>query len=56
MVRTFVATGDAEAVRARFARVSGFADSLCIVPPGYSLPPEKVMGYGIAIATALYSR
>jgi len=54
MVRTFVAIGDADAVRARFARVAGFADSLCIVPPSYALPPESIMGYGMEIAAALY--
>lgn len=56
MVRTFVATGDADAVRGRFARLAGFADSLCVVPPGYGLPAEKVMGYGMGIAAALYGR
>ncbi len=56
MVRTFVAIGDASAVRERFARVSGFADSLCIVPPGYGLAPERVLGYGMGIATALFHR
>lgn len=54
MVRTFVAVGDAAAVRARFARVSGFADSMCVVPPGYGLPAERVLGYGMGIAAALY--
>jgi alkanesulfonate monooxygenase SsuD/methylene tetrahydromethanopterin reductase-like flavin-dependent oxidoreductase (luciferase family) len=53
MVRTFVATGDVETIRARLARVSGFADSLCVVPPGYGLPAERVMEYGLHIA-ALY--
>lgn len=56
MVRTFVAVGDADAVRARFARLGGFADSLCIVPPVYALTPEKAMQYGAGIAGALYGR
>lgn len=56
MVRTFVALGPPDAVRARFARVSEFADSLCVVPPVYTLPPEKIMLYGAGIAAALYGR
>jgi probable F420-dependent oxidoreductase len=54
MVRTFVATGSPDEIRARFARIGGFADSLCVVPPGYGLPSEKVAAYGMAIAGALY--
>lgn len=56
MVRTFVATGDAAAVQARFARVAGFADSMCVVPPSYGLPAERILGYGMGIAAALYGR
>ncbi len=56
MVRTFVAIGPPEAVRERFARVAPFADSLCIVPPVYTLPAEKIMQYGAGIAAALYGR
>ncbi len=54
MVRTFVAVGDADAIRSRFARVAGFADSLCVVPPVYALAPEKALTYGLGIAEALY--
>jgi probable F420-dependent oxidoreductase len=54
MVRTFVAVGDRDEIRARFATVADFADSLCIVPPVYALAPEKAMTYGAAIAEALY--
>ncbi|MEB2284911.1 MAG: LLM class flavin-dependent oxidoreductase [Myxococcales bacterium] len=54
MVRTFVAVGDRDAVRARFAAVAEFADSLCIVPPVYALAPERMMAYGAGIAEALY--
>jgi probable F420-dependent oxidoreductase len=55
MVRTFVALGDADAIRSRFARLDGFADSLCVVPPVYALAPERAMAYGAAIAQALYA-
>lgn len=54
MVRTFVAVGGPEEVRAHFAPIAEFADSLCIVPPVYTLPPEKVMAYGAGIAAAMY--
>lgn len=54
MVRTFVAVGSSEQIRERFAAVGDFADSLCIVPPVYALPPEKAMNYGMGIAQALY--
>jgi probable F420-dependent oxidoreductase len=54
MVRTFVAVGSPDEVRAHFAPVAEFADSLCIVPPVYTLPPEKLMAYGAGIAQAMY--
>lgn len=54
MVRTFVAVGERDAIRERFAAVAGFADSLCVVPPVYALAPERAMAYGAAIAEALY--
>lgn len=56
MVKTFVAVGGPDEIRERFAKVAGFADSLCVVPPGYTLPPERVMEYGMGIAAALYGR
>lgn len=54
MVRTFVALGDPDEVRAHFAPIADFADSLCIVPPVYTLSPEKAMAYGAGIAAAMY--
>lgn len=54
MVRTFVVVGERDEIRARFAAVGHFADSLCIVPPVYALAPERAMAYGTAIAEALY--
>ena len=50
MVRTFVAVGEPEKVRERVGRLDAIADSICIVPPVYNLPPEKVMFYSSMIA------
>ena len=55
MVRTFVAVGPAEKVRAAIEPLWGFADSLCLVPPVYALPFEKVAAYYDAIARAFYT-
>jgi probable F420-dependent oxidoreductase len=55
MVRTFVAVGTPDEVRARVERFWTFADSLCLVPPVYALPPEKVAGYYEAIAQTFYA-
>lgn len=55
MVRTFVAVGSDDEIRERFAAIGDFADSLCIVPPVYTLSPEKAMAYGMGIAQALYT-
>jgi len=56
MVRTFVAVGDPERVRARVEPLWSFADSLCIVPPAWALPQDKLLAYAGAIADALYGR
>jgi probable F420-dependent oxidoreductase len=45
MVRAFVAVGEPEKVRERIERAWSVADSLCIVPPAYGLPPEKLLYY-----------
>ncbi|MBI5505303.1 MAG: LLM class flavin-dependent oxidoreductase [Deltaproteobacteria bacterium] len=55
MVRTFVAVGSDDAIRERFAAIGDFADSLCVVPPAYTLSAEKTMAYGMGIAQALYA-
>jgi len=52
MVRTFVAVGEPEKVREQIARYASVADSLCVVPPVYALPLERVMQY-VAAITAL---
>ena len=54
MVRTFVAVGEPAKVRARIDGMWSFADSLCVVPPIYALPPEKVLGYFGRIAETFY--
>jgi len=50
MVRAFVAVGEPEKVRERVGRLDAIADSICIIPPVYALPPEKVMFYAGMIA------
>jgi alkanesulfonate monooxygenase SsuD/methylene tetrahydromethanopterin reductase-like flavin-dependent oxidoreductase (luciferase family) len=54
MVRTFVAVGKPEKVREQIEPLWKFADSLCVVPPVYSLPFEKVAGYYESIAQTFY--
>ena len=54
MVRTFVTLGEPEKVRERIAKLDGLADSLCIVPPVYALPPEKALFYAGMIAQTFY--
>jgi hypothetical protein len=41
MVRTFVICGKPDVVRARVERAWTVADSLCLVPPAYNLPPRS---------------
>ncbi len=50
MVRTFVSVGEPEKVRERVGRLDGIADSICVVPPAYGLPPEKLMFYAGMVA------
>jgi probable F420-dependent oxidoreductase len=50
MVRTFVAVGEPEKVREEIGRLYAIADSICLVPPTYALPPEKLMFYAEMIA------
>lgn len=54
MVRTFVGVGEPDQVRERVARLEGVADSLCVLPPAYALPPEKAIQYTVAIAETFY--
>ncbi len=50
MVRAFVSVGEPEKVRERIGRLNSIADSLCVVAPVYSLEPEKVLRYSMAIS------
>lgn len=54
MVRAFVLCGRPDAVRARVERAWTVADSLCLVPPAYSLSVEKLAFYGQGIAELFY--
>jgi probable F420-dependent oxidoreductase len=54
MVRTFVAVGAPERVVEHVERAWEFADSICLMPPAYTLTPEKMMTYGMGIAGAFY--
>jgi len=54
MVRAFVAVGPPEKVREQVEPFWDFADSLCVVPPVYTLPPEKLLYYTQAIAQTFY--
>jgi alkanesulfonate monooxygenase SsuD/methylene tetrahydromethanopterin reductase-like flavin-dependent oxidoreductase (luciferase family) len=54
MVRTFVQCGKPEVVRERVERAWTVADSLCLVPPAYGLPPEKALKYQVEIANLFY--
>jgi probable F420-dependent oxidoreductase len=54
MVRTFVQCGKPEVVRERVERAWTVADSLCLVPPAYALPPEKALQYQTEIANLFY--
>jgi len=54
MVRTFVALGPPEKVREQIEPFWSFADSLCPVPPVYTLSPQKLLYYTQAIADTFY--
>ena len=54
MAETFVILGTPDECRAKVAEVWDVADSFCLVPPIYSLPPEKAMFYFAGIADTFY--
>ncbi len=54
MVKTFVLCGKPDAVQKRVERAWTVADSLCLVPPAYGLPPEKLGYYSGQIAKLFY--
>jgi probable F420-dependent oxidoreductase len=55
MARTFVLCGKPEHVEERVERAWSVADSLCLVPPAYGLPPDKLLRYSAATAELFYS-
>ena len=55
MVDTFALCGPADRVRKRFRPLWETADSFCIYPPLFGLPPERAAAYGAAIAETFYS-
>ncbi len=54
MVETFVTCGPPDEVRKKVEPLWEVADSLCPVPPVYTLPPEKLLAYTGAIASTFY--
>jgi probable F420-dependent oxidoreductase len=54
MVRTFVAVGEPAKVREQIEKFWAFADSLCVVPPLYSLSQDKVLAYFSGISETFY--
>jgi probable F420-dependent oxidoreductase len=54
MAETFVILGTPDQCRARLADVWDVADSFCLNPPVYALPPDKVVAYATAIADTFY--
>jgi alkanesulfonate monooxygenase SsuD/methylene tetrahydromethanopterin reductase-like flavin-dependent oxidoreductase (luciferase family) len=54
MVRAFVMCGKPESVRERIERAWTVADSLCLVPPVYGLPLEKLAAYAGMTAKLFY--
>ena len=54
MARTFVICGKPDAVRDKVERAWGVADSLCLVPPAYGLPAERLLHYQAEIANLFY--
>jgi probable F420-dependent oxidoreductase len=55
MVRTFVLCGEPEEVREQVERAWRVADSLCLVPPVYALPPDKLAAYTAETAKLFYT-
>jgi probable F420-dependent oxidoreductase len=55
MVRAFVLAGKPDKVRQMVERAWSVADSLCLVPPAYALPPEKLAAYAAQIAKLFYA-
>jgi len=55
MASTFVVTGTPDEVAKKIEPVWEFADSMCLVPPVLTLPPEKSLAYFATIAQTFYA-
>src|SRR5947209_4153978 len=55
MASTFVQTGTPEEVAKKIEPVWEFADSMCLLPPVLTLPPEKSLEYFATIAQTFYT-
>ncbi len=54
MAQTFVVCGTLDDVRKKLEPIWEIADSVCYVPPTYTLDPAKLLTYGAAIAQTFY--
>ncbi|MBE9537708.1 MAG: LLM class flavin-dependent oxidoreductase, partial [Proteobacteria bacterium] len=45
MVKAFIAVGDPDKVREQIEPIWSLADSICVIPPIYSMTPEKIQFY-----------
>ena len=52
MAETFVILGSPDQCRAKVE--DDVADSFCLIPPLYALPPDKAMFYAAAFANTFY--
>jgi alkanesulfonate monooxygenase SsuD/methylene tetrahydromethanopterin reductase-like flavin-dependent oxidoreductase (luciferase family) len=50
---TFVVCGTPDEVRRKLEPVWDVTDSMCLAPPAYGLPPDKLLQYAMAIAQTL---
>jgi alkanesulfonate monooxygenase SsuD/methylene tetrahydromethanopterin reductase-like flavin-dependent oxidoreductase (luciferase family) len=55
MAETFVVCGTPDEVRRKLEPVWEAVDSMCLVPPVYGLPPDKLLQYAMAIAQTFYA-
>ena len=54
MGETFVILGWPDECRAKVEELWDVADSFCLIPPLYALPPDKAMFYAAAFADTFY--
>ena len=54
MAETFVVCGTADEVRKRIEPIWEVVDSVTLAPPAYSLAPDKLMAYAMAIGNTFY--